>query len=122
MDKKNPLTVNKSTLAAMKNIKSADPKYAKHMLQKNDILEDFAFSIFGGVDILEQPVCRKCERPALWDHGDVGHCMACGTITKNPWTVRQYLLDQIDRRKLTQEQLEVLSMKGRQFADDSEEK
>lgn len=101
----------KDNLETMRQLKGVDPKYAQHMFDRNRILEDFAFNLFGNVRILDQPVCRSCERPAAWNKGGTAHCFACGADTKKPWTVRQYLLDQLEKQ-LTPEQVELLKHGG----------
>lgn len=88
----------------MKNMKLLDtlgkvnPAYAKHMLTKNDLLKAFAFVSGGGIDIMKQPICERCEMPATWGtfdqtQGEVACTCACGHVTKNPMTFEQYALE-----------------------------
>lgn len=55
--------VNIKTLNYLRNI---NPAYAEHMYEKNRIVEAFAMSELGGVDLLEQPICPHCEKPGAW--------------------------------------------------------
>jgi len=95
---------NMRNLMLMKAIEGKDPAYAKHMIDKNDILSGFAFKMGGGIDILSQPVCGRCEGVGTWGdfsttvtEGIVGYCDACGHTTKDPITVEQYLSEYVAR-------------------------
>jgi len=93
---------NVKNLRILEAINGRDPAYAKHMLAKNDLLQGFAYKMGGGVDILKQPVCGRCEGVGTWGDfsrtvtdGKVGYCDACGHVTKNPITVEQYLAEYV---------------------------
>jgi len=43
----------------LNQIEGTNANYAKHMLNRNPLLEKFAKDVFGGVEILDQPVSRK---------------------------------------------------------------
>lgn len=92
---------NKDNMKMFEKLNNISPKYAKHMLLKNSIIENFAKSAFGGIDILDQPVCRTCEKPCAWNTNATAYCFSCGTSTKNPITVRDYLIQEF---KLDKEQ------------------
>ena len=94
----------------MKAIQSNDPKYAKHMFLRNQLLQSFAMRATGGIELLDQPVCRSCERPAAWNSGSTGYCFACGTTTKDPITVEKYLMEYT--KFFTAEQLEYMAKVG----------
>lgn len=88
-----------ANVKALEKLKDINPKYAEHMYYKNRIVEAFARSYFGGMDILEQPICNKCEKPGFW-HGDkhisnACYCPACGTVTPNATEMRDYLIEQL---------------------------
>lgn len=106
---------------SMRFLKGVNPKYAEHMYHQNRIVEAFAMSEFGGVDILEQPVCGKCCKagwntvdPTFVSSGDLDkdvnvrncYCPACGTTTKNTLTVRQYLVQELNLQEEKIEQYE----------------
>ena len=97
-------------LVAMKEIEGINPKLAKHALLRNDLMRDLTLDNYGSIQIMEQPVCRSCERPALWHVNSTAFCHVCGTVTQNPITVKQYLIDQFS--KLTPMQLEALDILG----------
>lgn len=94
----------------MKAIQSTDPKYAKHMFLRNQLIQNFAMRSTGGVDILDQPVCNHCERPAAWNTGGTAYCFSCGTTTQKPITVERYLIEYT--KFFSQEQLELLEKAG----------
>ena len=95
----------------MESIKGIDPKYAKYLAKKNTLVEQFAEQI-GVIQWLDQPMCTKCEMPALWNKGATAYCPECGGYIKKPWTMREYLVDQLGN-KMTPEQLEQLDFKGK---------
>jgi len=106
---------------AMRFLKNVNPKYAEHMYHQNRIVEAFAMSVFGGVDVLDHPVCGKCEKPG-WNTfnpnfkstGDADkdreirncYCEACGTTTYNTLTLRAYLVQELNLQEEKIEQLE----------------
>lgn len=74
----------------IKLIKQQNPEFANHMFQENELIEKFITKQSGGLDLLNQPVCEQCEKPASWDK-DGAYCFHCNHKTKNPKTVREYL-------------------------------
>jgi hypothetical protein len=79
-------------LNTLNNIKDKNKKFAAHVFDRNKLVEMFAMSELGGIDILEQPVCPRCEKIMLFsDHGAT--CLADGTqVPQNKIvTLRQYL-------------------------------
>ena len=96
----------------MKSITSVEPKYAKHMFLKNSVIENFAMHSAGGLDILEQPVCPACEKPAAWDVNSTGYCFSCNrSISADKViTVLEYLLEHTNM--FSEEQLERLNLLG----------
>ncbi len=94
----------------MQAIQTTDPKYAKHMFLRNQLIQNFAMRSTGGIEILDQPVCEHCERPAAWHTGGTAYCFSCGTTTKQPITVEKYLMEYT--KFFTKEQLELLGKAG----------
>ena len=96
----------------MKSIEKIDPKYAKHMFLKNQLIENFAMHMGGGVDLLEQPVCPSCEKPAAWNENATAYCFSCNKSIPSDKviTVMEYLIEYTNA--FTEEQLEVLNMLG----------
>ena len=107
-----------ANIAKFKAIEKVNPNHAKHMLLKNEFIKKMAFDNFGSIQILDQPVCEACERPAFWHTGDTANCFVCGRITKTPITVREYYEKIV---KLSEEQLEILETIGGELPDGSEE-
>lgn len=93
-------------------IGKTDPKYAKHMFLRNGLIEKFAMNLGGGLDILEQPVCIHCERPAAWDVGGGAYCFSCNKNipADKVITVMDYLMEYT--KTFSEEQLEILNMLG----------
>lgn len=97
--------VKMDNVMLMKAIEGVSPALAKHMIDRNDLLKAFAYKVGGGIDILQQPVCGRCEGVGTWGSFDtqvttgerVGYCDACGHVTKNPITVEQYLDEEVKR-------------------------
>ena len=104
----------------MKAIQNKDPKYAKHMFLSNELVEKFAKHVVGGVNILEQPVCIHCEKPAAWNEGGSAYCFSCGkdTPSNKVVTVRQYLIEQL--KGFDVDKLEMLSMVGGDYDETTE--
>ena len=104
--------INKNTVSTMRAIENVDPKYAKHMFLRNELIEKFAMNIGGGLDILQQPVCIYCERPAAWDIGGSAYCFSCNKNipADKVITVMDYLMEYT--KTFSEEQLEILNMLG----------
>ena len=109
------------SVQSMDFIKHVDTKFAEHMYHRNRVIEAFAMSELGGVDVLSQPVCKKCEKPG-WNttnpsfktSGDPEkdrevrncYCYACGATSYHTLTVRQYLIEQMNVQEGEIENLE----------------
>lgn len=105
------MQLDKGNINVMKAIQSMDPKYAKHMFLRNELVKKVALYAAGGIEILDQPVCNHCERPALWDKGGTAYCFSCHTKTQKPITVERYLIEYT--KFFSEEQLEMmLAAKG----------
>ena len=94
----------------MKAIETTDPKFAKHMFLRNKLVQSIAMRATGGIELLDQPVCEHCERPALWDKGGTAYCFSCHGKTLKPITVERYLMEYT--KFFTKEQLELLGKAG----------
>ncbi len=113
-NKKYFLGDNKIKIESVKSmdfLKGVQPKYAEHMFHFNRIVEAFAMSQYGGVDVLEQPICKKCEKPGMntinptfVSTGDEDrdrdirncYCEACGTTSYNTITLKDYLVQELN--------------------------
>lgn len=105
----------------LKGIGNVDPKYAKHLTLRNELVMNFAMKASGGIELLEQPVCRSCEGIALWDHKtskgeERAYCFNCHVHTTNPITVKKYLLEHT--KQFSNEQLELLLSIGKDDEND----
>lgn len=138
MDKRNPhpelerlrqaqirrrnLMPNMKHQAIMQELGDKDPKFAAHMFKRNEMIEKFAKYLGGGINILEQPMCDHCEKPAAWDEGGKAHCFSCNRDTKNPITVHEYLMEHTkhyssEQLKKIEEQLQMLEAMGGEIDD-----
>lgn len=99
---------NVHNIGVINSIKDTKKNYFDHMFAKNSIIERFAKWKFGGVGILDLPVCEKCEKPGAWHDKPVGscYCFACGHTTVKTMMFRDYLAQEL--KEFRQEQLEML--------------
>lgn len=86
------------------------------MIMKNVIVEQFAINEYGGMDILDFPVCTKCEKPCTW-HQEGAYHMECGTYIKEPITMRDYLIQQIKLPPEIIEAIEQIALEGEEVID-----
>lgn len=89
----------------IKELEGIDPKFAKHTMIKNDIIKLFAMERYGTIDLLEQPMCTKCEKPCTWDKGHTAYHVECGTRIQHPITMLEYLRNEL---KIPDEQLDLI--------------
>lgn len=106
----------------MKGIEGKDPKFASHMFKRNDLIEKFAKYLGGGINILDQPMCDHCEKPAAWNEGGTAHCFSCNRDTTKPITVHEYLMNYTKgyseyQLRQIEEQLKVLEAMGGEIDD-----
>ena len=92
----------------MNTLNSNNPKLAKHFMLRNDVIMKFASHIDGGVDILTQPMCEHCEKPAAWNTNGTAHCFSCNKDTLHPITVYDYFLEHT--KNLSEEELLMLKL------------
>lgn len=94
----------------MKTIGSVEPKFAKHMFLRNQLIEGFAKTLGGNINILDQPMCNRCEKPAAWNEGGKAYCFSCHSTTEKPITVKKYLIEYT--KNIPEEMIELLLMQG----------
>lgn len=101
------LQPNQKNIRDFKGIADVNPKYAKHMFLRNKLVEKFIQHSGGGLDLLSQPVCIHCEKPAAWDMGGGAYCFSCNKSTPKDKavTVSRYLADQM--KNVDEETLEI---------------
>lgn len=106
------IETNVKHIDTMKTIEGLDPKFAKHMFLRNELLESFSKNMGGGVNVLEQPMCGHCERVAAWNTGGKAHCFSCNkdTPASQVITVKKYLLEFM--KNMSEEQLQMLNTLG----------
>jgi hypothetical protein len=92
------------------------PAFAKKIFQGNEIMRRIVLSGFSPLDILEYPICGRCETPAAWngmamkDGALVQKCTClrekCGAHTLAPIVFKDWMADEL-RRKAPPEIAEV---------------
>ena len=76
-------------------LKDKEPKMAENFFHRNGLVEKFIKHKEGGMELLKQPVCEKCERPCTWDT-EGAYCFSCNHTTKEPKKVEDYLMEMLD--------------------------
>lgn len=107
---------HEGNLELLNSLGNTNPKYAKHILAKNELVMTFAKRMYGGIEILNQPVCRSCEGVATWDIGGTAYCFNCNVKTNDPISVKEYLIEYTDT--FTQEQIEAFNSSIRRKEDE----
>ena len=74
----------------MEWLKGSHPSLAKHIWQRNGLVQAIAMERFGGIDVLSLPVCEKCEKPGAWHDKDSCYCFPCGHTTSKEKTKTLY--------------------------------
>lgn len=90
----------------MKQLEGMEPRFQQHVMVKNHLVEEFALEKYGTIDLLDLPMCTKCEKPCTWHTDDTAYHMECGTTIKQPITMREYLSSIL---KFSDEQLDILA-------------
>lgn len=102
--------VNLQTNASLNFLGNVHPKFAKHLFLRNSLVEMYAKERFGGVELLDLPMCERCEKPGAWHDNDTCNCFACGHVTpaKNTKPLRQWLAQDIKEHGFSEEEMELL--------------
>lgn len=58
-------TKNNKNLAVLEILKQYFPAYADHMFSGNRVVEAFYMSDRGGINPLDMPICKVCDRPGV---------------------------------------------------------
>lgn len=103
--------INPSNEQTMKWLKGVHPSFSKHIWERNGLVQAIAMERFGGIDILELPVCEKCERPGAWHDNDSCWCNGCGHQTKkeNTKTLYRYIAEDSMPGGVDKEALDLLN-------------
>lgn len=98
-------------------LKELYPAFAKKLFENNVLMHNLVMSNLNGMDILEYPICGKCETISAWDKNvfrngrwyKTCHCVAkgCGAVTVSPPTLRDWIRDEF-KKKASPEVLESL--------------
>lgn len=96
------------------------PALAKKIFEGNQIMERLVMSGYNMMDIMEYPICNRCEGLALYNGmatiGDKKYAKCtcirkgCNSTTINPSTLREWLANEL-RHKMPKEEIELLNVK-----------
>lgn len=102
--------INPTNQQTMKWLKGVHPSLSKHIWERNGLVQAIAMERFGGIDILELPVCEKCERPGAWHDNDSCWCNPCGHQTKkeNTKSLYRYIAEDSMPGGMNQQDMEIL--------------
>lgn len=104
--------IHKGNMSTVNALKGIHPKYAEHMFKRNHLIEMFAKERFGGVEVLDLPMCERCERPGAWHTDDTCYCFPCGHVTPKNRTkpLREWLAQDIKEYGFSEEEMALLEM------------
>ena len=93
------------------------PFIEEKLFHNNMLMQRLVMTNYNSMDIMDYPVCNRCEAIAAWSapaktkQGYVRACTcrACGTVSKNPVTLRGWLVDEI-KHKAPPEKADELAM------------
>lgn len=71
-------------------LQNHNPKYASHYKGMENVQRNFLKYMTEGTDILQTPICNRCERPASFHMGGV-KCRSCGHEQKDYITFGEYM-------------------------------
>lgn len=72
--------------------------YRKDKFKRSKLISKFAFTVFGSFDIMDYPVCPKCECLAMWDIDGI-YCENCGhSSDKGVLTFGEYMEREIMKK------------------------
>ena len=58
-------TINRRNMRVWAILKNYVPTYAKHMFEDNKVIEAFYRSENGGINPLDMPICKVCNKPGV---------------------------------------------------------
>ena len=99
---------NDRSWAVMKMLMEVYPAFQKKLLEGNDLMQRLVMTGYSPMDILDYPICGKCETLAAYnDYGikdgkKVPRCTcvkeSCGASTLNPITLRAWIKYELKKR------------------------
>jgi len=100
------------SMGVQKALQETYPALAKKLFEGNWIMERMVMSGYNMTNILNYPMCGKCETLALLSGLNQCTCTktGCNSTTKNPVTLRDWLKYEL-KNKMPPEELEMLEYK-----------
>lgn len=98
---------NARSIGVIKEIEKHYPSFAKKILEGNKVMQMFVLSGYNTTDILNFPVCGKCETLAAWDRQPVMKngryvpvctCFKCGKTTVDPILFREWAREELKKK------------------------
>lgn len=90
------------SMGLLKLLKEIYPQFAKRIFQNNKTMELLVMYGMNPMDMLDYPICGRCETLAAWagyTKSGVHQCKCfadgCGATTNNPVTMREWMLDEL---------------------------
>jgi hypothetical protein len=101
------------SMGVLKMLEEVYPAFAQKIFEGNDLMRNLIMTGYNPMDILDYPICGKCERIAVFSgYGKVyGRqvqqcaCMAegCGHTTNSPITLREFIMYELKKRVKSEE-------------------
>lgn len=95
------------SLGVMHALEGVYPAFAKKLFEGAPLMRNLVMSNYNPMDILEYPICGKCETVSLpfnqtMDKKGAWHetckCFKCGSVTIDPPLVRDWFVDELKKR------------------------
>lgn len=111
---------NEDNISIMDALKKVDPKRTENFFHENELVKKFVENDGGGIDIMKQPVCEKCERPGTWSKTG-GYCFSCNHTTKEPKKVEEYLIEMLDGLDIQMIKMVMKGIENEKFINGNDE-
>ena len=93
-------------LGVLKMLDDVYPAFAKKLLENASFMKNIVLSGLSPIDILDYPVCGRCESLAAWDgsvlkdrvYTKACSCFKCGHKTIGPVVFRDWMIDELRHR------------------------
>ena len=95
----------------MKWLKGVHPSFARHVFERNGLVQAVCMERGMSTDQLELPVCERCEKPGLWHDDDSCWCNPCGhkTPKEHTKTLYRYIAEDSIPGGMKKEDMDLLS-------------
>jgi hypothetical protein len=101
------------SMGVLKMLEEVYPAFAQKIFEGNDLMRNLIMTGYNPMDILDYPICGKCERIAVFSGYIMKYgrqtqqcsCMAegCGHTTTAPITLREFMMYELKKRVKSEE-------------------